>query len=435
MINLEEQLARQNKHWIDKDAFPDVSLNKKRHIFPILKEKLKEKAITALSGPRRMGKSFLLKQLLKESLIEEKIPPQNYLYFLFSGSLNEKNVIAELLNIYLSKYADPNYRIYVFLDEVQYIDYWQDQIKYYFDTEKNIKFIISGSTSLFYKQKSKESLLGRVNKIKIGALSFLEYLDFKNLPRPTQTPSLTNFSSSERAGLFSNLSLYKLEFKNYLLSGQYPEIITSKEISSSKEYISDIVDQLINFDIPYFHKFIDRPLFLNFVKTLSFDVANEFSLNNMSKPLDADRRTLAQYLKILEEIKLFGSCYNTTFTSLRKKLAAVKKIYSLNSNLSLNINGFDKSYLNDAKIFGHQFENYTYTRLTSLFNNIEYYQEKNLEMDFVTNDYAFEIKSGEIKDPEKYIETAKHLGKKLIFITDSELEIKDNYTLFPIYYL
>lgn len=435
MINLEEQLARQNLHWTGKDAFPDVSLDKKRHVFPILKKRLKEKAITALSGPRRMGKSFLLKQLLKESLGEEKIPPQNYLYFLFSGSLNEKNVIAELLNIYLSKYADPRYKIYVFLDEVQYIDYWQDQIKYYFDTEKNIKFIVSSSTSLFYKQMSKESLLGRINKIKIGALSFLEYLDFKNLPLPTSTLSLTNFSSSGRANLLSNLSLYKLEFKNYLLSGQYPEIITSKEISSPKEYIADIIDQLINFDIPYFHKFIDRPLFLNFVKSLSFESTNEFSLSNMSKSLDADRRTLSQYLKILEEIKLFGSCYNATFTSLRKKLAAVKKIYSLNSNLSLNINGFDKSYLNDAKIFGHQFENYTYTRLADLFDNIEYYQDKSSELDFVTNDYAFEIKSGEIKDPEKYVETTKRLGKKLIFITNSDLEEKNKYTLFPIYYL
>lgn len=434
MISFEEELAKQNSHWVEKEAFKDVSLDKKRQIFSVLKSKLKEKPITALNGPRRLGKSYLLKQLIKESVKGNKIPPQNYLYFLFQSTQNEKNIIRELLDIYLAKYADRNHKIYIFLDEVQYIDYWQDQIKYYYDTEKNIKFVISGSTSLFYKQKSRESLSGRIHKINIPSLSFLEYLDFKNLPLPHSLPSLKNFSPSLKASFHSNSALYKLEFKNFLINGQYPEIITNPDINP-KEYIADLTDHLINFDIPYFYKVIDRPLFLNFVKSLSFELANEFSINNMSKSLDSDRRTLGQYLKILEETNLFASCYNAKFKSLRKKLAANKKIYSLNSSLSLNINGFDKSYLSDGKVFGHYFENYAFTRLLDLFKNVEYYQDKNFELDFVTSDYVFEIKSGEIKDADKYLSVAKSLGKKLVFITDSELDSQRDYSLFPAYYL
>lgn len=129
----------------------------------------------------------------------------------------------------------------IFFDEVQYIDYWQDQIKYSYDLLSDVKFIVLGSTSLFYRQKSKESLAGRIVKYKLGALNFHEYLRFKNIEAP----------SKDRAKFVSNLSIYKTEFKKYLAFGQYPEIVVNPELDP-KKYIMDLSDQIINFDIPYF---------------------------------------------------------------------------------------------------------------------------------------------------------------------------------------
>lgn len=272
-----------------------------------------------------------------------------------------------------------------------------------------MKFVVSGSTSLFYLQKSKESLGGRIAKYKLGALNFHEYLRFKNIEEP----------SENRAKFISNLPIYKTEFKKYLAHGQYPELVANPELNP-KKYIMDLSDQIINFDIPYFSAKIDRQLFLSVVKTLSFDLAQEYSANNLAKILEVDRREIAEYVKILEEIGLFKVCYNAGFKSMRRKLSGAKKIYGLNLNSALYLNGFDISYLNDTRVFGRYLENYVFARILEKYGKVEYYRINNRELDFVAENAAFEIKSEIDTDADKYKKLALQLKKKFYLISEEE---------------
>src|SRR3989344_2570833 len=404
LYNLEQLLVSQNPQWVSGEigaiGFP-------RDIFAEFNQDLtKRKLILTLSGPRRSGKTFLMKQSMRWLSKNKHVPLKNICYFQFSGSLNEKNIISAVLDLFLKKFAGLG-RKYIFLDEIQYVDYWQDQIKFAYDLSEDIKFIVSGSTSLFYRQKSKESLAGRILKYKLGALNFHEYLRFRNIEDP----------SPERAKFVSNQTVYKTEFKKYLSVGQYPEIVTNPELDP-KKYILDLSDQIINFDIPYFSAKVDRQLFLSVVKTLSFDLAQEYSANNLAKILETDRRIITEDVRILEEIGLFGVCYNSGFKSMRKKLSGSKKIYGLNLNLSLHLNGFDESYLNDTRVFGRYFENYVFMRLLEKYGKIEYYRIGGRELDFVTPDAAFEIKTGNSSDTSKYEELSIKLKKKFNLISE-----------------
>ena len=406
LYNLEELLVQQNPQWISKEI---GAVGFERDIFAGFSQELnKKKLILTLSGPRRSGKTFLLKQSMRWLAENKHILHKNICYFQFSGSLNEKNIIPAVLDLFLKKYAGIG-RKYIFLDEIQYVDYWQDQIKSFYDLLGDVKFILSGSTSLFYRQKSKESLAGRILKCKLGALNFHEYLRFKNIEEP----------SHDRAKFVSNLAIYKTEFKKYLSFGQYPEIAVNSELDP-KKYIMDLSDQVINFDIPYFSAKIDRQLFLSVVKTLSFDLAQEYSANNLAKTLETDRRKIAEYVKILEEIGLFSVCYNAAFKSMRKKLSGIKKIYGLNLNLSLHLNGFDVSYLNDTRVFGRYFENYVFMRILEKYEKIEYYRIEGRELDFVSQDAAFEIKSGVSMNIDKYQKLSSKLKKKFYLISEKE---------------
>lgn len=406
MYNYEEFLVQQNPHWIGNQVGEQ---GYERDIFAsFCREVENKKLIVALNGPRRTGKTFLLKQTMRWLAENKKILHKNIFYFQFSGSMNEKNIIFMILDIYLKKYSGKGKK-YIFLDEIQYIDYWQDQIKSYYDQSKDIKFIVSGSTSLFYRQKSKESLAGRVLNLKLGALNFHEYLRFKNIEEP----------SGDRAKFISSLSVYKTEFRKYLGFGQYPEIVANPEINP-KKYIMDLSDQIINFDIPYFSAKINRQIFLMVVKTLSFDLAQEFSINKLSLILQIDRREITDYVKILEETNLFSICYNSGLKSMRRKLSGSKKIYSLNLNFSLNLNGFDISYLNDTRVFGRYFENYVFTRLLEKYGQVEYFRESGKELDFVSGDESFEIKSGRKTDINKYEKTALKIKKKFNLISEEE---------------
>ncbi len=404
--NIEELLILQNPHLVGGEV---GVVGFKRDFFDkFCHELIKKKLIITLNGPRRSGKTFLIKQSMKWLVEKKKVLNNNICYFQFSGSLNEKDVVTNVINLYLKKYAGKG-RKYIFLDEVQYVDYWQDQIKSFYDLSDNIKFVVSGSTSLFYRQKSKESLAGRIVKYKLGALSFGEYLRFKKMVEP----------SVDRAKFVSNLAIYRTEFKKYLAMGQYPEVVANPEIDV-KKYIMDLSDQIINFDIPYFSSKIDRSLFLSVVKTLSFDLSEEYSANNLAKILDIDREKITEYIKILEEMGLFSVCYNSSFKSMRKKLVGTKKIYGLNLNLALYINGFDGSYFNDSRVYGRYFENYIFMRLLEKNGKIEYYRSNNNELDFVSDRDAFEIKSGKDIDVEKYSQLSLKIKKKFHLISEEE---------------
>jgi hypothetical protein len=372
MYNLEELLVQQNPHWLTRqisrtgfirDAFDNFC----QHL-------LTQKLIVTLSGPRRSGKTFLMQQSMGWLSENHNISLANICYFQFSGSQNDKQIISGIVDIFCKKYAEKGQK-YIFLDEVQYIDYWQDQLKSIYDLSPDLKFVLSGSTSLFYRQKSHESLAGRLIKYQLGALNFREYCRFKNIVEPSQN----------RAQFISNLPIYRTEFKKYLASGQYPELVVNPDIDSQK-YLTDLADQLINYDIPYFAKNIDRQTFLSVVKTLSFDLSEEFSANNLAKTLGVDRRTISEYVKILEETGLFHVCYNYGLSSMRKKLSGSKKIYSLNLNLALHLNGFDISYFNDTRVYGRYFENYVYLRLLERKGKVEYYRMFGKELDFIADD-------------------------------------------------
>ncbi|NCO88723.1 hypothetical protein AUK04_01150 [Candidatus Roizmanbacteria bacterium CG2_30_33_16] len=406
LYNLEELLVKQNPHWVS-NKIGEVGFE--RDTFENFCQELsKRRLILTMSGPRRSGKTYLMKQAMRWLAKNKHIPYKNICYFQFSGSLNDKNIIHGVVDLFLKKYAGKKEK-YIFFDEVQYIDYWQDQIKYSYDLLSDVKFIVLGSTSLFYRQKSKESLAGRIVKYKLGALNFHEYLRFKNIEAP----------SKDRAKFVSNLSIYKTEFKKYLAFGQYPEIVVNPELDP-KKYIMDLSDQIINFDIPYFSAKINRQLFLSVVKTLSFDLAQEYSANHLAKTLEVDRREISEYVKILEEINLFSVCYNAGFKSMRKKLSGSKKIYGLNLNLSLNLNGFDASYLNDTRVFGRYFENYIFMRILEKYGKIEYYRIDGKEFDFVSENMAFEIKSGININMDKYKNLSSKLKKKFYLISEEE---------------
>ena len=106
---------------------------------------------------------------------------------------------------------------------------------------------------------------------------------------------------------------------------------------------------------------------------------------------------------------------------MRKKLSGTKKIYGLNLNLSLHLNGFDVSYLNDTRVFGRYFENYVFMRILEKYGKIEYYRVDGKELDFVSTNSAFEIKSGtKMDDMDKYKKLSEKLKKRFYLISEEE---------------
>jgi hypothetical protein len=210
-------------HW--RGDIPDYHRPIVREVLADLKELPQMISIT---GPRRVGKTTVAKQIICHLLDNEKISPKNILYFSFDdpevyGSDDLQRIIFDkLIDQTMTKRGDKNLRYY-FLDEIQRLPKWELYLKKYYDLKFPVRFIASGSASSPIFRSSQESLLGRIKDRHLLPFSFREYCLFKMRGK-------TGFS--EVIAQYSNL-------RDLLLEGKSDEIVN---------YLTDINDELAFFE-------------------------------------------------------------------------------------------------------------------------------------------------------------------------------------------
>ena len=233
-----------NKHW---ERWFFYSIPFKRDYFALLKQKLDNKFILNLVWLRRVWKTTLMKQLIDYLLLEKQVNRKNIFFYSFDELWDIKEKIDEYVKI--TGINIEKEKVYIFLDEIQKVKDFQSKIKIFYDFYPNIKFILSGSSSLYLQKK--ESLAWRMFEIFIKPLNFREFLRFKKLDY-----------------YLDDVEIYKekiiSEFEKYVFR-QFIDIIdfTDGEIF---EYINSLTNKIIKEDIASYFK-IDYPdILLGFLK-------------------------------------------------------------------------------------------------------------------------------------------------------------------------
>jgi len=241
-------IGKHNQHW-KEDFFYQFPIT--RDMFNKLINNIKNRQIITISGLRRTGKTVLMKQLIN-FLIKEKVKRDNIIYYSFD---EEQPKIEEIINEFekITNIDKAKTKIYVFLDEIQKLEDWQNQIKYYYDNF-NIKFFVSGSSSLFIKKKVKESLAGRSFDFYLQPLSFKEFLIFR-----------------KKEELIKKNKLFEEEIKkefSLFIKRQFIELIDENEEYIS-EYIKSIMEKVIYIDIPKVFPIEHHDLLLRLIKIIA----------------------------------------------------------------------------------------------------------------------------------------------------------------------
>jgi len=193
---------------------------------PVLKKikKYLEKLdrIIIIKGPRRTGKTTLLYQIV-DFLLKSKREPFDILFLSFDDpSLRiDLEKIFETYQEIREKTIDKG-EIYCLLDEVHFLDNWQFVVKKYFDKKYPIKFLVSSSSASLFK-KGTESLAGRTVEEVILPFSFKEVVLY-NL---RQDENFLEFFKKRQLSPYENE--IKILFKNYLIKGGFPHLLSVKE--------------------------------------------------------------------------------------------------------------------------------------------------------------------------------------------------------------
>ncbi len=313
-------LEYHNFHW-RKGYF--YGYERKREIYPELWKSLKSIHITVITGTRRVGKTTIMKQMIDE-LIKEGDDRYSILYFSFD---EEQPPIRELMREYEARLGvdilESKQRHYVFLDEIQKLDGWQEQIKYFYDSYDNLKFTVSGSASLFIRQGIRESLAGRVKEFHMGPLSFREYLVFTDKDYML-----------EKTGMFEkNL---EAEFDRYL-KRQYIEVLNEDD-DGVRDYVRSIIEKVVFIDIPLIFSIENPHLLMKIVDIVASEPGMLMDYSSIAGAIgngeSISRVRVSRYVHHLQDAYLLKLGYNYSESGMVSE-RKMKKAYLANTSLSM----------------------------------------------------------------------------------------------------
>ena len=302
-------IEKYNFHW-RRGFF--YNFPKKRFLFNDIVKEIESKQIISLIGLRRTGKTTILKQVIDHLIKSKKVKREYILFYSFD---EEQPKIEEIVTEYETKLGKEllgiKDRIYIFLDEIQKLKNWQNQVKYYYDNYQNIKFFVSGSSSLFIKKHTQESLAGRIYEFVLNPLSFEEFLIFKNKGQMLK-----------KKRLFEDT--LKKEFLSYQ-KRQFIEIIDENEERVAK-YIKTMIEKIVYQDIPKIFPIENEELLMRILKIIASNPGMLSDYGSLSKELGISRVTLSNYFFYLNESFLIKKLYNFSRNMLTSE-KKMKKFY------------------------------------------------------------------------------------------------------------
>ena len=133
--------------------------------------------IIVLTGQRRVGKSYLLKQLRDQKLSEDN---SNVIYIDKEKREFDSIQTYRELNDHIEQHYQKGKKNYIFIDEIQDIEEFERSVRS-FHTEPDAEIVITGSNAKMLSNELSTLIGGRYKEIYIQSLSYQEFLTFHNL--------------------------------------------------------------------------------------------------------------------------------------------------------------------------------------------------------------------------------------------------------------
>lgn len=339
----------------------------------LLKKEFDRREISILLGPRQVGKTFLLKELFK--IAESQNKRSRYYNLEIPSDSMQFNKSEEELFDFLTTDVD-----IVFIDEFHYLKNAAKLFKAIFDSDRNIKLFVSGSSSIEIHKHIKESLAGRRLVSYIGALTFSEYSQQYSKETPWETI-----------------------FENYLTYGGLPGITHETDHSGKIRLVNDILETYIQKDIKSLIKEENIRAFNQLLYLLADYQGQLISMNSLSREIGVSTATVSHYLSLLEATYVLYPVLSYS-KNLSNELKKSKKYYFYDSGVR---NALLKDFSNEKRVdIGSIHEAFVYQHLhkyKSLNTDVRFWRTKQgKEIDFILlkdrKPSLIEVKS-ELKTP------------------------------------
>lgn len=254
--------------------------------------------VVVLLGPRRVGKTVLVNQLLKKT----EMP-----YLLLSGEDIDTHKLLQNRSVQNYKRVLGEKRFLV-IDEAQKIPEIGIKLKLMVDHIEGLKVLVTGSSAFDISNTMGEPLTGRKITYNLFALSEQELNQIENIVEKQDN------------------------LRHRLVYGNYPELIQFQDNEPKTEYLREIVNDYLFKDILAFENIRNSDKIYDLLRLIAFQIGGEVSLEELGRQLSMGKNTVEKYLDLLSKVfvlhKVGGFSRN-----LRKEIAKKNRWYFYDNGL------------------------------------------------------------------------------------------------------
>lgn len=308
--------------------------------------------VKVIVGIRRCGKSVILQSIMEE--IREKTDNIIYLNFEKTTDLMKVSNSIELVE-YVSDKRKKG-KCYIFLDEIQEVENWQNAIKD-LRLDSNNSVFITGSNSKLLSSEILTLLSGRFVSFRIRPFTYKEILEYCNQINRNITPM------------------------DYIIWGGFPARFNIDDIESTKLYLNDLENTIVFNDLIKRYKIKKVVSFKKIVSYILMNNSRVYSARSIHKNIktqceNISLNTVIKYLDYLKEAYIIDEISQYS-TKAKKELAYYGKIYNADvcfNSLKVNNNRYD---------IDHNLENIVYNELLYMGYSVKLYGNGGKEIDFI----------------------------------------------------
>jgi predicted AAA+ superfamily ATPase len=353
--------------------------------------------VKVITGIRRCGKSSLLK-LMQRHLLETGIVPQQIVSMNFE-SMEYRDMDVQVFYNHVKEKIQPNKRMYLFFDELQRLDRWEDAINS-FRVDFDCDIYITGSNAYLLSSEYSTYLSGRYVEVKMLPLSFKEFLSFhgyeiRNRKVPGGEMKKRAYDAEGEPAEWEEL------FEAFMHYGGMPGIADVGLIQDKAFTLLDgiystvVVRDILERERRRGQRQITDPVLLRkIILFLADNIGNNTSLTSISNILVSEKmledrakqgkpatQTIAAYVNALKEAYLFYEIKRFDIKG-KEELKTLGKYYIVDIGLRNDLLGYRDV---DA---GHMIENVVYFELLRRGYDVAVGKIGTREIDFIaTNDH------------------------------------------------
>ena len=398
---------------------------------PLL-DSIKSYPVTLVTGARQVGKSTLCYELKKEL---------NYNYVSLDD-MDERQLANDDPKFFLAKHQAP-----LIIDEVQKAPILFEYIESVVNKKRletgnaNGMYILTGSQKFKLMKSVTESLAGRVGIINMSPLSFNEIIGREDIPFEVDINKVVS-------GRYHNMTIDKL-FEQ-ITKGFYPELYRNPDLDKDSFY-SNYVATYIDRDVSELIDVKNKLSFHKLMQLLASLTGEELIYDNIAKHIGVDKKTIMNWISVLEASNIIYLLQPYFETSLTKRVVKRPKIYFRDTGLACYLAKLsDAKNLSVSHFSGHFIETYVINEIIKTYENTNshaefyYYRDneqneidliiqRNGQLSFIEIKSGMKFSKSDVRAFKKFEKSKYAIGASaIICLTESVYKIDENVYALPI---